>query len=222
LAVATAITVVAALHAVRKGYLSPNEQRVTVTLTIAFVASYVLMAVFALVTNLNWQPRHSFFLALPVFLLLPLAVRGRGDARSTSWQVLGAVAVTIVILANLWSLGHSYWDRAYARDDYRAVAGYVKSHKGGGQRSVLLFGYPELLRYYGDGATLEGMKLPTDRLAESVRALTQRAPEVVLISNREWAFWRQPESIVEAMSPEYRFEGEVRFPYFVVYRFALR
>ena len=44
---------------------------------------------------------------------------------------------------------------------------------------------------------------------------------VVLVSNREWSFWTQPESIVQAMAPRYRLVGSVHFTYFIIYRFSI-
>jgi Dolichyl-phosphate-mannose-protein mannosyltransferase len=220
LATAAILALVATLLVIRGDALSSDERSVSLILLIAFVTSYALMFVFAFATNLNWQPRHSFFLALPLFLLLPLAARGGRSSRHTPWQIIGCVALGVIVLANVYSLGHLYWNAAYARDDYRAVARYVDENAG--RRSVLLFGYPGLLRYYGDNQTLDGRGLPQDRLAESVRSLTGGAPRVLLISNREWAYWRQPQSIVEAMSAEYRFEGSVQFAYLTLYRFSRR
>lgn len=219
LATAVIVALVALLLVIRGDALSREERSVSLILLIAFVTSYTLMFVFALAASLNWQPRHSFFLALPLFLLLPLAARGGRSSGRALWQIIGCVAVVVIVLANVFSLGHLYWNDAYARDDYRAVARYVDENPG--RRSVLLgFAYPVALRYYGDDQTLDGRGLPLDRLAESIRTLTGGAPRVLLISNREWAYWDQPQSIVEAMSEEYRFEGSVEFAYFTLYRFS--
>ena len=221
LAAAAILALVAALLAFRGDALSSDERSVSLVLLIAFLTSYALMFVFSFASSLNWQPRHSFFLALPLFLLLPLAARGGRSSRHRRWQIIGCVALAVIVLTNVYSLGHLYWNDAYALDDYRAVARYVDENAG--RRSVYLgFGYPGLLRYYGDHQTLDGRGLPQDRFAESVRSLTGGAPRVLLISNREWAYWRQPRSLVEAMSTEYRFEGSVQFPYFTLYRFSRR
>ena len=75
LAVVTVIALAAMLIAVRHGDLTSDERKVSHVLLIAMLTSYGLMFAFAYVTRLNWQPRHSFFLALPLFVLLPLAVR---------------------------------------------------------------------------------------------------------------------------------------------------
>jgi len=222
LAVATTTALVAVLVAMRRGDLSSDERSVSRVLVIALLTSFGLMFAFAYATRLNWQPRHSFFLALPLFLLLPLAIRGGRHGRSRLWQVLGFVALTLIALANVYSLGHYYWDDAYARDDYRAVAHYVTANEGSNRRSVLLYGYPNLLRYYGDRETIDGNGLRQDQLATTVRSATAGARQVLLISNREWAYWRQPEPIVTAMSTEYRFEGSVKYPYFTLYEFTLR
>ena len=222
LAAATAVGLAAVIRNIGCGDLSDDERGVSRTLLFALLASYVLMYVFAAATHLNWQPRHSYFLALPLFLLLPLAVRCGHDKRRRLCQGLGWAALIALALANVYSLGHYYWDDAYDRDDYRGVARYVLADDDPDQRSVLLFGYPVLLRYYGDRETIDGTGVPTGRLAETVRSLTDEAPRVLLLSNREWAFWDRSETIPEAMSADYRFEGSVRFSYFTLYRFSLR
>lgn len=222
LAAATLVALAAVLVNIRHGELSSDERSVSLTLLVSLVVSYVLMYAFAFATHMNWQPRHSYFLALPLFLLLPLAVHCGRDRRRNLCRILGWTALTVIALANVYSLGHYYWDQSYARDDFRAVAQYVRAHDDPGQRSVLLFGYPVLLRYYGDFATIDGRGVPAGRLPETIRSLTDDAPRVLLISDREWAFWPGPKTIVEAMSADYRLEGSVRFPYITLYRFALR
>lgn len=220
LAIALAAALLAALLAIGQGDVSPEERRIARVLVIAFLASYGLMLAFAFVSHLNWQPRHSFFLALPLFMLLPFAVR-RAPQHSRWRPILGGVALAVIALANAHSLAHYYWDDAYDLDDYRGVAQYVTAEARSGRQPVLLFGDLGLLRYYGDRATVYAAD--QDQLAASVHSVTAGAREILLISNREWANWQQPESIVEAMSPKYRFDGAVgKYPYFTLYRFTLR
>ena len=221
LAVVALVAVIAALHALRGDSVSGDERSLAHILIVTFVVSYAIMFVFALATRLNWQPRHSFFLALPLFLLLPFAARSCGGRRGRAWRWVGGIALGLLVVANLFSLGHAYFDTAYARDDYRDVARYLVANRGAHGPSLLLYGVPDLLRYYGDSSTIDAEAIDQERLAAEVEARTDGAPAVVLVSNREWAFWTQPESVVQAMAPRYRFVGSVHFPYFIIYRFSL-
>jgi len=222
LGLAMAGAIVGALLTLRSDTVSRDERSMALILVVAFVVSYILMAAFAAVAHMNWQPRHSFFLAVPTLLLLPLAARTRTGRGRSPWPVIGRVSLGLLLLANVYSLSHYYWDQAYARDDYRGVAQYISAHHAPGTRSVLLYGVLELLEYYGDDTTVEGDDLPQDHLAEAVRARTDDSPVVYLVSNREWAFWRQPESIEQAMAPGYWLLDTVSYPYFEIYRFGRR
>lgn len=222
LVVVTGVALLAMVLVLRSDAVSPEEHDVARLLLVTFVGSYVLTFGFALLTHLNWQPRHSFFLALPLFLLLPLAVRTRCGAHSKVWRASGIIALALLVAANGYSLAHYYLDDAYARDDYRGVARYVQRGTRPGERSVLLNGYLILFRYYGDETTIEGGDLPQDGFSEAVRTLTDNAPSVTLISDREWSFWRRDESIPEAMDRQYRLVSTTSFSYFAVYRFDLR
>jgi hypothetical protein len=221
LAAVTAIAALAAIRTMRSDVLSREQRDVANILLVTLLGSYALMFGFALLTHLNWQPRHSFFLALPLFLLLPLAARGSQNPRGSLWRSAGIVALVLLAAANVYSLGRYYFDSACARDDYRGVAYYVIRDNRPGESSVLLNGYLGLLRYYGDRTTVEGGDLPQQGFAAAVQRRTRAAPSVLLLSNREWFFWKGTATIPEAMRPLYRFEGTRTYTYFTVYRFTL-
>jgi len=195
----------------REGTLSPWTRFLTLTLALSFVVA----CVFAAATKVNWQPRHSFYLALPLLLLLPLAT----GARSAGLRRTGQVLLAVLIALNGYSLSHFYWDARYEQDDYRAAAAYIRS-QGPGTASVMLYGAEDLLRYYGDERTVEGDDLTKDDLAREVAARTGGAPEVLVVLNRGWAWDADADAVIRReMSEGYTLESTVTFPYFVIYRF---
>jgi hypothetical protein len=179
------------------------------------------MICFTVVTRLNWQPRHSFFLAIPVALLLPLlvVVWDGGGVAARRWHAAAVACLVAVSLLNVYSLGHRYFDHAYALDDYRDAAHYIAAGTGPNRPGVLLFGVQELLAYYGAGHLVDGRGLDPSALAKGVAGATHDASSVMLVIDRESTYWKQPESVVAAMSPKYRLTATADFPYFSIYTF---
>ena len=218
--------VVAGVVALRRGRPTATQRHQTTVLAVALAVSYVLMVGFTVVTRLNWQPRHSFFLVVPVALLVPLPVMAWGAggddtvrAAARRWRPAAAALLVALAALNVYSLAHYYADPAYARDDYRAAARYISSASGPGRPAVLLNGVIQLLQYYGAGSVVNGVGADQTALPARVAALTGDAGSVVLVVNRQSSWWKQPESIAAAMSPDYRLVRTVDFPYFSIYTF---
>jgi len=219
-ALAGALLLVAAV-AVRTKGLADSRRRDLRVLAVSFALSYVLMIAFTSVTKLNWQPRHSFFLAVPLSLLLPaIPMSFRGADRRRGWLWGARFLLVLLVALNGYSLMHYYFDRDYARDDYRAAAAYIRSHDGPGRPAVLLNGVLELLDYYGSGPVIDGRGSDQSRLASEVERLTDGAPEVLVVVNRQSAFWKHRRSLEAAMAPTYRLQSSASLPYFTMYGFA--
>jgi len=226
-ALVAAALVVAGVVALRRGRPTAAQRHHATLLAVALAVSYVLMIAFTAVTRLNWQPRHSFFLVVPVALLLPLPVvawgvgadEGAAGAAARRWRPAAAALLVALAALNVYSLAHYYGDTAYARDDYRAAARYISSASGPGRPAVLLNGVRQLLAYYDAGPVVDGVGIDQTALPARVAALTRDAGSVVLVVNRQSSWWKQPESIAAAMAPGYRLVKTVEFPYFSIYTF---
>ncbi len=174
-----------------------------------FVGSYVLAGGFAVLTNLNWQPRHSFFLAVLACLMLPYGVTTVGSGS----RLAGWIAACLYVGLNLTAIYHHYFDSAYAEDDYRSAAHYVQQHPG--VPSILMWGNPDLLRYYGDTTTLDGREM-VKQTAAAIREATSGAPRVMVVVNRDF-YWGGPEPLDVALRRNYAIDSVVTFPYFKIY-----
>lgn len=126
-------------------------------LTIAF--TLIFGFILALVTKINWVPRHSFCIWLPLSILLPslfcLPLSLDGDGKNVSkrlgiMRALSKGAVAALIVLNIYSSANYYFNPSYWRDDYRNISRYFIELQGQSVKTVLLNGEPRLLRYYGD------------------------------------------------------------------------
>ena len=177
------------------------------------VISFVLAFLFAMLTQL-WLPRHSFFLWIPFVLLIPALSRLNNKSGFLAKGVL-----TMLIVLNVYSLSNYFFKHSYRKDDYRAVAQYLTSHASPNIASVILWGKPSLLAYYGDTKTLvlyEGGK----HFAEKISNKTQHAQTVFIVVNNEF-YWQKQKKITvkKAMSGLYTLNSSVSFPNFIIYRF---
>jgi Dolichyl-phosphate-mannose-protein mannosyltransferase len=193
--------------------------------TAAFVGLCLLVAI---ATEQNWLPRHAFALHVLLVLLLPAATSSPGMHGRT--RQVRAVALSGLVLLNLWSLKNYYYEPAHWRDDYRGVASYLQEQRREGRPAVMLLGKVSVLRHYGDDQTLDGTSFDRSLMPLQIRAATGDAKEVLVVVNREFSFesedryvkgWKPRRLVVSMMSPQYKLISTEKFQYFTVYRFSL-
>lgn len=188
-----------------------------------FLISLFLGFIFASFTKINWVPRHSFYLVIPLALLIPSAFSPRYHLNlryqiPSSWTRL---AILILIILNIYSLNNYYFNPSYWKDDYRSASEYLLNHDNDSTKSVRLWGLSKLFEYYDSPQILDGRKLKPEYLAQEVNDLTTDINTVFLVLNRDFYWLPKPNySIEEAMSDLYTLESEVSFPYFKIYRFV--
>ena len=177
--------------------------------------SFVLALLFALATNLNWLPRHSFYLWPPLALLIPTICRSRNKRNFYAKAVL-----TILIFLNIYSLYNYFFNENYRKDDYRAVAQYIISQSEPDNASVIVAGFRRLLVNYGDAKTLDCTGIKGKHLAKEISKLTQNYRTVLVIVNNVF-FWQTMEktTVEKAMSELYVLDSTFSFPNMIVYRF---
>lgn len=194
-----------------------------------FVTSFFLGLLLAVVTKMNWVPRHSFYLCLPLAILIPssFSKKYRHNLKLYRQSQYALIAVIFLLILNIYSLFNYYFNENYSRDDYRSAAQYLIKNRDYSRQSVILSGEPTLLKYYGDNLTINGLnlgaKLMYDKkfagnLAKSVKDLTKNIDTVFIVVNREHTF---PEGSIEReMNNLYTLNYKVHFPYFNIYRFT--
>lgn len=203
--------------------LDQSDRQLDTFFILLFTLSLALGAIFAIATKFNWLPRHSFYIYIPLVFLIPLAVRRPFRSHKNSnflWQ-LGQIAVIALIVINIYSVANYYFNRDYQREDYRVVAQYLVQHQSPSVKSVLLYGSPNLLPYYGDTQTLYGLELDTSNLAQEVRKITNDASQVLIAISFQ-SFWEQKKnfSLERSMSELYNLESKTSFTNFHIYHFV--
>lgn len=187
------------------------------------IVSLLLAAAFAILTKLNWLPRHSFYIYLPLAFLIPLGIRYQPKNKNQKNRVLhyARFAVIALLILNIYSLSNYYFNQDYQREDYRLVARYLVANQSPSVKSVLLYGAPNLLPYYGDTLTLNGLGLDTSNLAQQVRSLTNDADKVIIAISYQ-SFWesRNNFSIEQGMKELYKLESKTTFTNFNIYHFV--
>ena len=188
-----------------------------------FVTSFFLGFVLALVTKMNWVPRHSFYLCLPLAMLIPLTFlqRYKHRAKSYSLSKYSQLSVIFLIILNIYSLSNYYFNKNYWRDDYRSAIHHVLKNRDSSEQPILFWANPRLMKYYGNILTIDARGLNQENFTtEKVRNLTGNADMIFVLVNRE--FYSIPKAFLEReMSNLYRLESKVNFPYFNVYRYRI-
>ncbi len=152
-------------------------------LALAFVLALALGAGIGWVQDLNWLPRHAFYLAPLFVLILAGALAGaRGWAARAAW-----VAAAALVALNLVAVFNMNFREAYALDDYRGVARQLRLD--GDAVPVLLSGHLQLLRdYYGVHGLVDGRDIRPETLDALLPKMTGDAREVVVVLNRAY-YW---------------------------------
>jgi hypothetical protein len=192
-----------------------------VLLEIAIVLAAGCAGAFVVVTRLNWQPRHAYFVFPAALLVVSFTLSVL--SRASRAVLRGHAAVTLMALlgANVWSLYNYYAQPQYGRDDYRGAAAYLNRIRMPGVPSILLFGKAELMRYYGDSETIDLTEVPDSGVVSRVRALSESAGEAVVVINRKFYWWGGTEPTV-VFGATFDVQELRAFQYFDVYRLRVR
>lgn len=179
---------------------------------------------FALLTSINWMPRHSFYLMLPLAVLVPISVfkYQRAEA-SNRWvqNISGSSAAAFagLLLINVSANSNYYFDTDHWRDDYRSAAYYLNAHVEEGDASIMLWGEPYLLEYYGhDG--IEGLWRIEDAQAiiDTIAAIVDEKDQVFISFNREPSWQRYSEMLHKLIDETYELVPAAEFNSFTSYR----
>ncbi len=195
------------------------------------ITSFILSAVLAAISGINWMPRHSFFVYLPLCIFLPriliLGEDNRATSEKFSWRrTLPAVALSGLVFLNIGSTSNYFFNPDHWRDDYRSAAQYLTTHRQVGEPSILLWGTPRLLAYYGDSKSLDGRGIKAEELGNELGHLTNQANTVYLAVNRESLWQRASQtskvSPAEVLSDSYDLKEEAKFINFAIYKLERR
>lgn len=188
---------------------------------ITFIAAFAIALVFAIVTKFNWLPRHSFYIYIPLAFLLPIALRSRSSRQKLNWKNLYCIAFIALLLLNLYANYNYYFESRYQRENYREIARYLSQHNNQDTKSVLLYGVPYLLPYYGDTLTIDGLGLDTTKLVAEVSRVTQNA-NTAIIAISDQAFWEKKRNfdLESSMAQSYKLESHLQLTNFDIYHYV--
>ncbi|QSJ18395.1 glycosyltransferase family 39 protein [Nostoc sp. UHCC 0702] len=207
-------------------YDSHKYQHANYLFVCLFITSFFLSFLFAQVTKINWLPRHSFYLVIPIIIIIPLAF-SQNYQRQTKLYLLSQiakVATIFLVIMNVYSSFKYYLNSDYAKNDYRSAVQYLLQNRDQSAKSILLWGEPRLLKYYGDSSTLNAnsdilKQVNGKNLAEKVNNITNNVDTVFVVVNREF-FWGPKGAIKREMSDLYNLESEANWPYIKIYKFV--
>ncbi|MDF2387553.1 glycosyltransferase family 39 protein [Nostoc ellipsosporum NOK] len=205
---------------------SKKNQRTNYLFACLLIISFVFAFIFAELTKINWLPRHSFYLFIPIIIIIPLAF-SENYQHQTKLYILSQfakIATVVLIIMNIYSSFKYYLQKDYAKDDYRSAVQYLLQNQDKSAKSILLWGEPRLLKYYGDSSTLYAgseilEKVKGKNLAEKVSNITNNVNTVFVMVNREF-FWGPKGAIKREMSDLYNLESETSWPYVKIYKFV--
>ncbi len=195
--------------------------RLLVTLT---VVQLVIGVGFALYTDLNWLPRHSFFLAPAIAVLIGGLIAQLADLDLPIRRLVLGGLVGLAVL-NLWSLVNYYAVDRYARDDFAAAVDHVVESREPGDVSIIMgaVGDDRLFDFYGDEVTIDGRIAGVDgspNLADAVFDVSDGADTVILAVSREYTLG-EIGIVPTAMAERYELTETEVFQGLHVYRFDL-
>ena len=150
----------------------PVEQNANVDhvrfFVLLFVISFFLATGFALLTSINWMPRHSFYLIVPVSVLISIAVvqsaQIKYEKRELTVPRFSIFVYPLLLTINLYSGYQYFFKPEHLLDDYRSAANYLSENVKEEDSSLMLWGEPYLLSYYGDSRTKSVWRLENPNL----------------------------------------------------------
>jgi len=181
------------------------------SLVFTLLGSMLLGAVTGYFAHLNWLPRHAFF-AAPILVLIVAALPTLDIS-----ALVGATPVAVLIVMNAISIVNMEFRYEYVLDDYAGVARYLNSADVRGSEPVMVSGVVPLLRdYYHVSRLIDGLDVGPDKLGASLKSLTGGASDVTVVINRQWSWARG--RLDAAQSHCYEVREHREFAYFDLYR----
>jgi len=187
--------------------------------------SFVLAILVAKVSAINWMPRHSFYLSIPLAILLPLTFSMVSSRTGISKLInCTAKAGFIAVLGmNVFASYNYFYKSEYWRDDYRSAASYLATQPHEMDSSIMLWGHPRLLSYYGDTSTQDRWEVnprPVSTVMDDVRG---NGGNIFVAINREFTWARslpQQIDLQSQVSDNYDLVSVKRYVNFNIYEFS--
>lgn len=192
---------------------------------VLLIGSFVMAMLVAKVSAINWMPRHSFYLTIPVAVLLPLAFtlqRLHSGVVRTRISQSAHVAFVALLAMNILGSYNYFYKKEYWRDDYRSAAKYLVNNLTETDRAIMLWGEPRLLSYYGDTSTQDRWEIDPPPVATVMDGVYSDGGKVFVAINREFTWSRgQPTSdkLETQVAEKYNLVSVKHYVNFNIYEF---
>jgi uncharacterized membrane protein len=197
---------------------------------VLLLCSFVIAVLVAKVSAINWMPRHSFYLSIPLAILLPLTFMPLSTLRTGMRQGafnyrLGQsaqIAFVALLAMNLYASYNYFYKNEYWRDDYRSAASYLASNMNETDRAIMLWGEPRLLSYYGDTATQNRWEMDPPPVSSVMDGVYSDGGKVFVAINREFTWSRSlptTDNLETQVAEKYNLLSVKRYVNFNIYEF---
>ncbi len=188
-----------------------------------FIVSYSIATAFAYLTSINWMPRHSFYLMVPLSVLVSIAVvhsfQGFNSNKNSRISLVPLTIFPALIVVNLYSSYQYFFKSEHLLDDYRSTATYLSETVSEQDASLMLWGEPYLLSYYGHPSARGLWRLEDPAVIMSEIDEAAMSNENVYITiNRESTWARYSDSLHGLLDQTYTLEPTAQFTNFTIYR----
>lgn len=225
LAITCAALLICALLNIAGGYQQGESARNKIHFVVIFYCLSVIGALcLAVVTKINWMPRHSFYLMIPLSLLLPLALDTASSKLPSVWRssqsALATGAFATLLAINLYASSNYFHNSDHWRDDYRAAAAYLQENVGEKDRSFMLWGEPYLVSYYGHKEIESLWRLEDEDIIMShiVEANSIDAGRVFIAINREYSWASHSPELIQLLDSSFELVPAAQFNNFNIYQ----
>ncbi len=189
------------------------------------VSSFIVAILVAKVSAINWMPRHSFYLTIPIAILLPLtftpATLQNGIVRQRIGQS-AMVAFLALMTMNAYASYNYFYKSEYWRDDYRSAARYLVNNLTETDRAIMLWGEPRLLSYYGDTSTQNRWEVDSPPVSSVMDDVNHDGGKVFVAINREFTWSRgmpTSDNLQTQVAEKYNLLSVERYVNFNIYEF---
>ena len=187
------------------------------------VLSFVAATAFAYITSINWMPRHSFYLMVPLSVLISIAVvqgsQAAGKGQKSIARGIPFIVYPALLVINLFSSYQYFFQPDHLLDDYRSAANYLSDNVSEEDASIMLWGEPYLLSYYGHTQTRSLWRLENPTLIMSeIEAAALTSNDVYITINRESTWERYSNTLQGQLNQSYNLVPKAQFTNFTIYR----
>lgn len=164
---------------------------------------FLLFVGFGAATHLNLQPRHLACAWPTLVVVLGLIASEGFESRTEGWGRVAVACCCTLAALNGYSTYKYFTAREHSRDDYRAAAGIIHEVSGRKVPVLILWGNPDLLRYYGAERIVDGRQFEAADIGGRAARELAGANLIMVAVNREF-YWKSPGKVEESFSPQYR------------------